>query len=135
MDSTAILTQLKNWKLGGQSKETNNTLIMLLFICIYLFVHIYLLCIYKRIYIKIYKIYVYLYICIYSWCKGNRERYVADTHKLGTREKNIRGIQDTLKVSTIFIIRSQEREEKGNRARILYGKIKADNFQKLVVIH
>lgn len=60
---------------------------------------------------------------------------MADAHKLGTREKNVRSIQDTLKVSTMFIIRSQEREEKGNRARILYGKIKEYNFQKLVVIH
>lgn len=59
MDSTAILTQLKNWKLGGQSKETNNTLIMLLFICIYLFVHIYFLCIYK--------IYVYISMCVYIY--------------------------------------------------------------------
>lgn len=60
---------------------------------------------------------------------------MADVNKLGNRRKNVKRIQGTLKVSAMFIIGSQEGEETGNRAGISYGKIKEDNFQKLMVTH
>lgn len=60
---------------------------------------------------------------------------MADANKLGNRRRNVRRIQDTLKVSAMFVIGSQEGEETGNRAGILYRMIKEDNFQKLMITH